>query len=296
MLMQAFTISMKKYLSLVKFSHTIFALPFALLGFSLGFVQYYPDNWLATLIKVILCMVFARSAAMAFNRYVDREIDQKNPRTRVREIPSGQITARNALIFVIVNTLLFVATTYTINPLCFYLSPVALIVILGYSYTKRFTALCHLILGLGLALAPVGAYLAVAGSFHLVPILYGIVVLTWVAGFDIIYAMQDVGFDKGEALYSIPVWAGGKKALTVSVILHVVCGLFLIWAGFEATTIYPSLAIIHWIGTGLFIALLVYQHLIVGPDKLDRVNLAFFTTNGFASLLFAICFIVDLIF
>ena len=119
MFMQAFTISMKKYLSLVKFSHTIFALPFALLGFSLGFMQYQPDNWLATLIKVILCMVFARSAAMAFNRYVDREIDEKNPRTRVREIPSGQITARNALIFVIVNALLFVATTYTINPLCF---------------------------------------------------------------------------------------------------------------------------------------------------------------------------------
>lgn len=296
MLMQAFTISMKKYLSLVKFSHTIFALPFALLGFSLGFMQHHPDNWPGTLIKVILCMVFARSAAMAFNRYVDREIDEKNPRTKVREIPSGQITARNALIFVIVNALLFMGTTYTINPLCFYLSPVALIVILGYSYTKRFTALCHLILGLGLALAPVGAYLAVSGSFHLVPVLYGMVVLTWVAGFDIIYAMQDVGFDKGEALYSIPVWAGDKKAHLVSIILHVVCGLLLLWAGIESTAIYPSLAIIHWIGTGLFIALLVYQHLIVGPDRLERVNLAFFTTNGFASLLFALCFIVDLIF
>ncbi len=296
MFMQAFTISMKKYLSLVKFSHTIFALPFALLGFSLGFMQYHPDNWPGLLIKVLLCMVFARSAAMAFNRYVDRDIDEKNPRTKVREIPSGKITARNALIFVIVNALLFVVTTYTINPLCFYLSPVALIVILGYSFTKRFTALCHLILGLGLALAPVGAYLAVAGSFHLIPILYGIVVLTWVAGFDIIYAMQDVGFDKGEKLYSIPVWAGGKKALMVSVVLHAFCGLIMIWAGMEATAIYPSLAIIHWIGTAIFIGLLVYQHLIVGPERLDRVNLAFFTTNGFASLLFALCFIIDLIY
>lgn len=294
--MQAFIYSMKKYLSLVKFSHTIFALPFALLGFTLAVLKYSTEHWIGTLVQVVLCMIFARSAAMAFNRYIDRDIDEKNPRTSVREIPSGQISARNALIFVILNVILFIATTWTINKLCFFLSPIALLVILGYSYTKRFTALCHLILGLGLALAPVGSFLAVAGEFHIIPILYGLVVLTWVSGFDIIYAMQDEGFDKNQQLHSIPVLAGGKRALLISSGLHLISALLLVYAGFQATSEYPSLAIIHWIGTALFIGLLTYQHLIVGPEKLDRVNLAFFTTNGFASLIFASLFIIDLVF
>ena len=170
-------------------------MPFALIGFFLA-SQQYNFEWI-TLLYVVLCMVFARSAAMAFNRYIDRDIDKENERTsQIREIPNGTITAKNALVFVLINSLLFVATTYFINSLCFTLSPVALLVILGYSFTKHFTALCHLVLGLGLALAPIGAYLAVSGEFSIIPILFSFVVLFWVSGFDIIYSLQDEEFDK----------------------------------------------------------------------------------------------------
>ncbi|NND09035.1 MAG: UbiA family prenyltransferase [Saprospiraceae bacterium] len=286
---------MKDYLSLVKFSHTIFALPFALLGFFLG-VKWYGDEltWM-TLVKVVACMVFARNAAMAFNRYVDRDIDALNPRTNQREIPAGVISSRRARTFIIVNCLLFIVTTYFINPLCFYLSPVALAVVLGYSYTKHYTALCHLILGLGLALAPVGAYLAVSGAFHWIPIIYGLVVLTWVSGFDIIYALQDIDFDKGQNLRSLPVRFGQQGALHISTALHVCCALLMILAGWLAQQDYSALSILHWIGALLFIALLVYQHLLVKPGRLDKVNLAFFTTNGIGSLVFCLFFIVDLL-
>ena len=206
---------MRKYLSLIKFSHTIFAMPFALIGFFLASKDSEPE-WI-TLLYVVLCMVFARSAAMAFNRYIDRDIDTANPRTaKVREIPNGSIKAKSALIFVLLNCLLFIVTTYLINPLCFALSPIALITILGYSYTKRFTALCHLILGLGLALAPIGAYLAISGKFEILPVLFSLVVLFWVSGFDIIYSLQDEEFDKAQKLHSIPVLLGKKNALNLS--------------------------------------------------------------------------------
>lgn len=195
---------MKNYLSLIKFSHTIFALPFAMIGFFLGTAQTAVGIDWKLFALVILCMVFARSAAMGFNRWADRDIDEKNPRTAVREIPAGIISPQNALFFVIVNCLLFIATTYFINWLCFYLSPIALLVVLGYSYTKRFTALCHFVLGIGLALAPIGAYIAVTGEFAILPLIYSFIVLFWVAGFDIIYALQDEGFDRSLGLNSIP--------------------------------------------------------------------------------------------
>jgi 4-hydroxybenzoate polyprenyltransferase len=182
---------MKKYLSLIKFSHTIFALPFAAVGFSLAVKATGGGLSLQKLMAVVLCMVFARSAAMAFNRYLDRRFDALNPRTATREIPAGQISPRNALLFTISSSALFIATTWAINPLCFALSFVALAVILFYSYTKRFTPLCHLVLGVGLALAPIGAYLAVTGQFAVLPLLLSGAVFCWVAGFDIIYALQD---------------------------------------------------------------------------------------------------------
>ena len=235
-------------------------------------------------------MVFARSAAMAFNRYIDRDIDELNPRTKVREIPAGIIQPKNALFFVIVNSALFVLCTYFINSICFYLSPVALLVILGYSFTKRFTALCHLVLGLGLALAPIGAYLTVTGQFALLPILFSIIVFTWVSGFDIIYALQDDDFDKANNLHSIPSLLGRKNALNVSTLLHVVCASIVIVAG-----IIGSFSFIYWIGAGVFIALLIYQHTLVNPKDLSKVNLAFFTTNGIASVVLAIFVIGDLI-
>src|SRR5882672_5228721 len=229
--------TIKNYLSLIKFSHTIFAMPFALIGFFLGIsnLHYFDPNnsqggWhttiyppyyiLSRLILVILCMVFARSAAMAFNRYLDRNFDSKNPRTAIREIPAGIISANSALTFTFISCSLFLVTCFFINRLCFFLSPVALFVILFYSYTKRFTPLCHLILGLGLSLAPIGAYLAVTGQFSLLPVLFSFAVIFWVSGFDIIYALQDEEFDKSHQLYSMPSWLGKSKALRVSELLH----------------------------------------------------------------------------
>lgn len=281
---------MKNYLSLIKFSHTIFALPFALIGFFLAVnLDSTSINWV-TLIYVVLCMIFARSAAMAFNRFIDREIDKANERTaEIREIPNGTITPKNALLFVIVNCVLFIITTYFINPLCFYLSPIALAVVLGYSLTKRFTALCHLVLGLGLSLAPIGAYLAVTGQFAWLPLFFSFTVLFWVSGFDIIYALQDEEFDKQQKLHSIPVLLGKKGALMLSNVLHVITASFIIYAGF-----YANLGLFYWIGCTLFIALLLYQHLIVKPNDLSKVNLAFFTTNGVASVLFAVFVLLDL--
>ncbi len=287
---------MKKFLSLVKFSHTIFALPFAMLGLFLGFFasgDFRPDWWL--LLKVVLCMVFARNSAMAFNRYIDRHIDKENPRTAYREIPSGKINPESALIFVIVNCLLFIGTTYFINPLCFYLSPIALLVILGYSYTKRFTFLCHLILGLGLSLAPVGAYIAVTGNFALPPVLLGLGVLFWVAGFDIIYSLQDEIFDQENSLRSIPATLGSETALKIAAILHVLCIGFIFWAGYLSNDLIEKLFWLHWLGCILFAGLLAYQHRLVSPGKLNKINVAFFTTNGIASAIYCGLFIVDLV-
>ena len=280
---------MKKYLSLIKFSHTIFAMPFALIGFFLT-SQQYNFEWI-TLLYVVLCMLFARSAAMAFNRYIDRDIDTANPRTcEIREIPNGTISAKNALLFVIVNSLLFIATTYFINPLCFALSPIALITILGYSYTKRFTALCHLVLGLGLSLAPIGAYLAVSGEFDIIPILFSFVVLFWVSGFDIIYSLQDEKFDKTQKLHSIPVLLGKKNALNLAKLLHSVTIILLAQIGN-----FAEFGKLYWIGFSIFSALLIYQHTLVKHNDLSKVNLAFFTTNGIASVIFGTFVIADIL-
>lgn len=295
----------KSYLSLIKFSHTIFAMPFAMIGFFLGMFEYtslvpgwhtkiFPPlfDWNSLLVKfilVILCMVFARSAAMAFNRYLDRSFDAKNPRTAIREIPAGIIKANSVLLFTIVNCLLFIACTFFINRLCFYLSPVALLVVLGYSYTKRFTPLCHLVLGLGLSLAPIGAYLAVTGQFSLSPIPFSLAVIFWVSGFDIIYALQDEEFDKSQKLYSIPSWLGKAKALRVSELLHLLSAACVIVAGF-----YGGFGWLYWGGVVVFAGMLVYQHSIVKPTDLRKVNLAFMTANGIASVVFAIFVIADL--
>lgn len=295
----------KSYLSLIKFSHTIFAMPFALIGFCLALFEntsiipgwhrkIFPPqlNWESIVVKFLLvvgCMIFARSAAMAFNRYLDRKFDAKNPRTAIREIPAGIISEKNALAFTFISSLLFVVCTFFINRICFYLSPVALAVVLGYSYTKRFTPLCHLILGIGLSLAPIGAYLAVTGQFALLPILFSLAVIFWVSGFDIIYALQDEEFDRSQQLYSIPAWLGKAKALRVSELLHIVSAAAVVYAG-----IYGGFGWLYWVGTAVFAGMLVYQHSVVKPDDLRKVNLAFMTANGIASVLFAIFVIADL--
>jgi len=277
----------KSYLSLIKFAHTVFALPFALIGYFLGTQVSHERMHLRTLVLVLLCMVFARSAAMAFNRYADLSIDAANERTKRRELPSGIISPGAALGFVAVCSLLFIVSAYFINPICFYLSPVALVVILGYSYTKRFTAFSHFVLGLGLALAPVGAYLAVTGSFDLLPCLLGAVVLFWVGGFDIIYAIQDINFDSDNRLHSIPVWLGPSGALRLSTASHLLCALLLITVVIMlANTIPGVVGWLMYVGAAIFLGLLWYQHSIVKPSDLSRVNVAFFTTNGIASVLF----------
>ena len=289
MLFQNIIAKINNYLSLVKFPHTIFALPFALLGFSLATIHTSEPLSLQLLLLVLLCMLFARNAAMSFNRWADRDIDGINPRTVQREIPARKIGERSALIFCIINALLFIAATLFINRLCFYLSPVALIVILGYSLTKRFTALSHFVLGLGLALAPTGAYMAVTGTFDWIPVIISISVLCWVSGFDIIYALQDDEFDKLNHLRSVPVWLGRKNALNLSLVLHIITAILLLSAG-----LMGSFKTIYWIGLGIFCILLFYQHTIVKYNDLRKVNVAFFTLNGIASIVFAVFAITDL--
>ncbi len=279
-----------QYLSLVKFSHTVFALPFALIGFLLGArEQHFRFDWPLPVL-VLLCMVFARSAAMAFNRWADRRFDALNDRTRTREIPAGVIAPSAALAFTAACCLLFIGCCYFINPLCFFLSPVALAVVLGYSYTKRFTAFSHLVLGLGLSLAPIGAYLAVTGTFRLLPVLFSVSVLAWVSGFDIIYALQDIAFDRHHRLRSIPARLGIRNSLRTSSALHVVASAVLLFASF-----YGDLGWVYLLGWGVFSLLLLYQHLIVSENDLSRVNVAFFTTNGIASILFAVFFTADIL-
>jgi 4-hydroxybenzoate polyprenyltransferase len=280
---------MKKYFSLIKFSHTIFAMPFALIGF---FLAVWHDGYPFSIQKfllVISCMIFGRSAAMAFNRLVDEQYDKKNPRTSNREIPAGIIKKSSAIVFTLICVLGFITSSYFINWLCFFLSPVALLVILGYSYSKRFTHLSHFILGLGLSLAPIGAYIAVTGQFSFLPILLAIAVLCWVSGFDIIYALQDESFDHIQQLHSVPVWLGKRKALLLSSAVH---GLsFFSLAGIGTIA---SFDIWYWIGLAIFTWLLIYQHAIVKSDDLRRVNVAFFTTNGIASVIFAIFFLIEI--
>ncbi|RYZ46178.1 MAG: 4-hydroxybenzoate octaprenyltransferase, partial [Sphingobacteriales bacterium] len=262
------------YLSLVKFSHTVFALPFAMIGFCLGVLavnegsitlSWFADNW-PLFVKVLLCMVFARSAAMAFNRYLDRHFDAKNPRTARREIPAGVISAGSALWFTVINCVLFIVTTWFINQLAFFLSPVALFVILFYSYTKRITPLCHLVLGAGLSLSPIGAYLSVANRFDLLPLVFSFIVFTWVSGFDIIYALQDEDFDREHKLHSIPAAVGKRNALNISNLLHLVCATLVVYAG-----MLGDFGPVYWTGAAAFIALLVYQHLLVKPHDLSKV-------------------------
>jgi 4-hydroxybenzoate polyprenyltransferase len=314
----------RNYLSLIKFSHTVFAMPFALIGFFLGIrpiITYpwatsvapgwhnriIPNDWgpakakaiaqvpvtgwqiSIRLILVILCMVFARNAAMAFNRYLDRHFDARNPRTAIREIPAGIISKSNAIRFVIFNCAAFIICTWLINPLCFYLSFIALGVILGYSYTKRFTPLCHLVLGLGLSLAPIGAYLAVQGYFALLPLLFSLTVICWVSGFDIIYSLQDEEFDRSQRLYSMPSWLGKPASLRISVILHGLSSVFIVMAG-----ILGGFGWWYWVGVVFFTGMLIYQHSVVKPNDLSRINLAFMTANGVASVVFAVFVITDI--
>jgi len=271
-----------KYASLVKFAHTVFALPFALVAFLLALQE--PDarfTWVL-LLQILLCMVFARNAAMGFNRYVDREIDARNPRTAGRDVPTGRVSPRQALAFTLVNTALFIAVTWTINTLCGILSVVALVVLLGYSYLKRYTWLCHFGVGLALGLAPAGAFVAVTGYPTWALVVLCFMVFFWASGFDILYSLADEEVDQQQGLHSIPQQFGRRKAMRISVWVHVpefiLVPLFLYLTGLTDA----------WgIAAGVFfLAMLVYQHAIISPNNLTRLNAAFFTANGLASIVF----------
>jgi 4-hydroxybenzoate polyprenyltransferase len=282
--------SVNKYFSFVKFSHTVFAMPFAMIGFSLAVTGGEFRFSIRLLLLIVLCMIFARNSAMGFNRLVDRKFDALNPRTKNREIPSGIIDTRAASVFIIINCILFITTTAFINRLTLFLSPVALLIILGYSLTKRITSLCHFILGLGLSLAPIGAYISVTGTFGLIPVLYSLIVLTWVSGFDIIYALQDDEFDKSNQLYSLPSSRGRKNAIAISIFVHSLTFILVLASGF-----FGKGGLFFWTGAVVFTFLLIYQHLIVRHDDLSKVTVAFGTTNGIASILFSVFVIADLV-
>jgi len=279
----------KDYGSMVKFSHTIFAMPFALYGFFLGEKHSSTGFELLLLILIILCMVFARNAAMAFNRYADKNIDSLNPRTAKREIPAGVISSRSALIFIIINCILFIVAAGFINRLTLWLSPLALLVILGYSLTKRFTSYSHLFLGLALGLAPVGAYISITGAFSFFPILIGLQVLTWVGGFDIIYSLQDAAFDRDNSLHSIPSRFGAKGAAVISGLLHISSVVVAVSFGLLAES-----GILYFTGTAIFAILLLVEHIIARPGDSKSINMAFATINSYAGLSFVAFAIADL--
>jgi len=274
---------------MVKFAHTVFSLPFALIGFFLGLNETGVGFSIEKALLVVASVFFARNAAMAFNRYIDRSIDLKNPRTANREIPAGKIKPSFAIIFIIVNILLFIATAGMLNSLCLYLSPVAIAIIFSYSYFKRFSWTSHLVLGLSLSIAPVGAYIAATGFLTIVPLLFSLIVLFWVSGFDILYSVQDLEFDKGNKLKSIPVRFGVHLSLIISAFLHALTILVVIYTYF---TLNGGLFFLS--GAIIFSLMLIYQHFIISPTDFSRINIAFFTTNGIASVIFAIFLIMDL--
>jgi 4-hydroxybenzoate polyprenyltransferase len=279
------------YLRLVKFSHTIFAMPFALLSFTYAWLTTAHDHllWLL-LIQVVLAMVFARNVAMGFNRWADRFIDADNPRTAGREIPAGKVSARGAIIFVIVNAILFIITAVTINPLCGWLSPLALAIVMFYSYCKRFTALAHIVLGISLGIAPVGAYMAVAGTSSIECWLLALVVTTWCSGFDIFYALQDADFDRKRGLHSIPSHFTARTSLVISALLHICSvGVLLLFARYQPETW------LLYVGCALFALILALEHILVTPTKQRNIGIAFANLNAMASVLLALTLILNLV-
>lgn len=281
--MPGFFSKLRTTLDMIKFEHTLFALPFAFLGAVLA-ANGLPTAW--QILWITLAMVGARSAAMTFNRIADRDIDAKNPRTKNRELPSGKLSVKFAWVFLIASILLFELSAYMLNWLTFALSPVALLSVLGYSYAKRFTSLAHLLLGWSLAISPTAAWIAVRGTIDSeVPILLSLLVLMWTAGFDVLYACQDYDFDRGAGLRSIPARYGIKNSLWIARLFHFQA--FLVLLLLYASTGLGWLAFAGVLAVG---ALLIYQHTLVKPTDLSRMNAAFFTTNAFVSVILFLTF------
>lgn len=281
------SVDIRAFLEMIRFSHTLFALPFALVSALLAW-RMVGFHWL-DLLGILICMVGARSAAMAFNRIVDRKLDAANPRTAERHLPSGRLSLGSVVLFTAISSALFVGGALLFlyhrdNPWPLILSGPVLLFLLGYSFSKRFTWLCHFWLGLALALAPIAAWIAITGQLTTTPVLLGLAVLFWVAGFDILYASQDVAFDQQQGLFSVPARLGIAKALWVARLSHVLMMACLILLGW-----LTPLGWVYGLGLALVGVLLLYEHWLVRPDDLARVNLAFFYVNVVISLgLFAI--------
>ena len=273
---------------MVKFSHTVFALPFALAAAALA-AQGHGLS-LARLLAIVVAMAGARTAAMGFNRIVDRDLDARNPRTAGRELPAGVVSLRAAWLLTLASAALFVGAAAYLGPLCLALSPVALLLLFGYSFTKRFTFLCHLFLGLAIAAGPAGAWIAVRGDFGAPPALLMIAVATWIGGFDILYAIADSDFDRRAGLHSIPARFGVSRSLQISGILHGVTAGTLIALAFAAHLGGPYL-----IALGAVVGLLVWEHWIVTPDDLSRLDMAFFNINGYISVVFFLGTLADVL-
>ncbi len=280
---------LRMILEMIRFEHTIFALPFALIGMLLASRQSGVAISAHIVLWILAAMVGARSAAMSFNRLVDAPLDAQNPRTKSRHIPSGLLTRGQVGVFLIVSIGLFEMAAWQLNALCLLLSPVALFIVLGYSYTKRFTSLCHLFLGLGTGIAPIGAWVAVTGRLSLIALLLGLVVLLWIGGFDIIYALQDYDHDiQSSAMHSLPKRIGKAAALWVSRTMHACMITVLVLIG--------SLAHLHspyYIGVLLAGILIIWEQSLVKPDDIRRVNVAFFTLNGWISVCLFVCVLLD---
>lgn len=275
------TRALRAYLEMIKFEHSIFALPFALIGMMWGARSTLGTPWPggAILFWIVVAMVSCRSAAMAFNRIADREIDARNPRTKMRAIPAGLLQLRQVSVFFYASCAIFFAAAWMLNPLAFYLSPIALGVTLFYSLTKRFTPLCHFVLGVSLGIAPSAAWIGSTGKLDWAIVPITLAVICWSAGFDIIYSLQDEEFDRENRLRSLPQTVGKARALTISRVSHVLAVVF-----FGVGGAMVGVGIFWWLGVAFAAALLTYEQSLVKPDDLSRVNMAFFTLNGFVSL------------
>lgn len=272
---------------MVKFEHTLFALPFAFTGMFIA-AQGFPS--MRTIGWIVLAMFGARSGAMGFNRVADAKIDARNPRTEKRDIPAGKISVAEALLYVVLSFILFFFAAYQLNPLCFYLSPIPVAVFILYSYTKRFTFLCHIVLGVALGLAPIGAWVAVTGNVNLGISMMGLGVLFWAAGFDIVYACQDLDFDKEEGLFSIPRFIGLANSLRLARVFHLVA-----FALFIYTWSYFGMGYIYLSGILLSGGFMVYQHSIIKPSDLSKLGMAFFNYNAYISLTICIFTLADIL-
>ena len=278
------------FLEAIKFEHTIFALPFAYVGMLLAAYTTTggaPTIWQVAWITV--AMGAARTLAMALNRLIDREIDARNPRTAGRALPRKLLSAREMTLYALIAGTVLAVAAWQLNPLCLALMPGAVVVLTGYSYTKRFTWLCHLVLGVAIGLAPVGAWTAVTGTLDPRSLILGLAVCTWIAGFDLLYATQDVEVDRREGLHSVPARFGIRTTLLASTALHVVTVAALVWIGLVA-----GLGIVYWLGVAVAAALLVYEHSLLKPDDLSRLDVAFFNVNGYIAMVLLVAVAGDL--